>query len=140
MIAASDGARRSRQPSSDPVLEAPQQESDGSRAGGGTRRREQARSGRVRAARSILQAWIMWGQMSYADLTGLPPMLIQAGSAETLDNATRFATAGGAADVFVTLVLNRDGVRGPSGDMVVFDHQSASELGSTQAALRPIHQ
>ena len=40
----------------------------------------------------------------HADLRGLPPMLIQAGSAETLlDDATRFAAAAGAADVPVTL-------------------------------------
>jgi monoterpene epsilon-lactone hydrolase len=40
----------------------------------------------------------------YADLHGLPPTLIQVGSAETLlDDATRFAAAAGAADVAVTL-------------------------------------
>ncbi len=40
----------------------------------------------------------------YADLKGLPPMLIQVGSAETLlDDATRFAGIAGAADVSVTL-------------------------------------
>ncbi len=40
----------------------------------------------------------------YADLKGLPPTLIQVGSAETLlDDATRFAEAAGAADVAVTL-------------------------------------
>ena len=40
----------------------------------------------------------------YADLRGLPPMLIQVGSAETLlDDSTRFAAAAGAADVAVTL-------------------------------------
>ena len=40
----------------------------------------------------------------YADLSGLPPMLIQVGSAEgLLDDATRFAGAAGAADVPVTL-------------------------------------
>ncbi len=40
----------------------------------------------------------------YADLAGLPPTLIQVGSAETLlDDATRFAAAAGAADVAVTL-------------------------------------
>lgn len=40
----------------------------------------------------------------YADLRGLPPMLIQVGSAETLlDDAVRFAGAAGAVDVPVTL-------------------------------------
>ena len=40
----------------------------------------------------------------YADLHGLPPALIQVGSDETLlDDASRFATAAGAADVPVTL-------------------------------------
>ncbi|MGZ9073892.1 MAG: alpha/beta hydrolase, partial [Rhodoplanes sp.] len=42
----------------------------------------------------------------YADLQGLPPMLIQVGSAETLlDDATRFAGAAGSADVSVTLEI-----------------------------------
>jgi epsilon-lactone hydrolase len=42
----------------------------------------------------------------YADLTGLPPLLIQVGSAETLlADATRFAAAAGAADVPVTLEI-----------------------------------
>jgi epsilon-lactone hydrolase len=42
----------------------------------------------------------------YADLRNFPPMLIQAGSAETLlDDATRFAAAAGAADVAVTLEI-----------------------------------
>jgi len=42
----------------------------------------------------------------YADLRGLPPMLIQVGSAETLLNdATRFAAVAGAADVAVTLQI-----------------------------------
>ena len=40
----------------------------------------------------------------YADLKGLPPALIQVGSAETLlEDATRFTAAAGAADVAVTL-------------------------------------
>jgi acetyl esterase/lipase len=40
----------------------------------------------------------------YGDLAGLPPTLIQVGSAETLlADATRFAAAAGAADVAVTL-------------------------------------
>jgi monoterpene epsilon-lactone hydrolase len=40
----------------------------------------------------------------YADLEGLPPTLIQIGSAETLlDDAVRFAAAAGEADVSVTL-------------------------------------
>jgi epsilon-lactone hydrolase len=40
----------------------------------------------------------------YADLRGLPPLLIQAGSAETLlDDAVRLAGAAGAADLRVTL-------------------------------------
>jgi acetyl esterase/lipase len=40
----------------------------------------------------------------FADLTGLPPILIQVGSAETLlDDAVRFACAAGEADVAVTL-------------------------------------
>lgn len=40
----------------------------------------------------------------YADLRGLPPLLIQVGSAETLlADATRFAAAAGEADVAVTL-------------------------------------
>jgi monoterpene epsilon-lactone hydrolase len=40
----------------------------------------------------------------YADLKGLPPLLIQVGSAETLlADATRFAAAAGEADVDVTL-------------------------------------
>jgi acetyl esterase/lipase len=42
----------------------------------------------------------------YAKLSGLPPMLIQAGSAEgLLDDAVRFAGAAGAADVPVTLEI-----------------------------------
>jgi epsilon-lactone hydrolase len=42
----------------------------------------------------------------YADLHGLPPALIQVGSDETLlDDASRFATATGAADVSVTLEI-----------------------------------
>jgi monoterpene epsilon-lactone hydrolase len=42
----------------------------------------------------------------YADLKGLPPTLIQIGSAETLlDDAVRFAAAGGAADVSTTLEI-----------------------------------
>jgi monoterpene epsilon-lactone hydrolase len=42
----------------------------------------------------------------YADLHGLPPTLIQVGSAETLlDDSTRFAAAAGAADVPVTLEI-----------------------------------
>jgi monoterpene epsilon-lactone hydrolase len=42
----------------------------------------------------------------YADLAGLPAMLIQVGSAETLlDDATRFAAAAGAAEVAVTLEI-----------------------------------
>jgi acetyl esterase/lipase len=40
----------------------------------------------------------------YADLAGLPPILIQVGSAETLlDDSLRLAAAAGAADVFVQL-------------------------------------
>ena len=42
----------------------------------------------------------------YADLKGLPPMLVQVGSCETLlEDATRFAAAAGAADVPVTLEI-----------------------------------
>jgi monoterpene epsilon-lactone hydrolase len=42
----------------------------------------------------------------YADLAGLPPMLIQVGSAETLlDDAVRLAGAAGAADVCVRLQI-----------------------------------
>ena len=42
----------------------------------------------------------------YADLRGLPPLLIQVGSAETLlADATRFAAAAGEADVAVTLEI-----------------------------------
>ncbi len=42
----------------------------------------------------------------YADLHGLPPILIQVGSAETLlDDAIRFAAAAGMADVPVTLEI-----------------------------------
>ncbi len=42
----------------------------------------------------------------YANLTGFPPLLIQVGSAETLlDDATRFASAAGVADVRVTLEI-----------------------------------
>ena len=42
----------------------------------------------------------------YADLRGFPPILIQVGSAETLlDDATRFASAAGAAAVSVTLEI-----------------------------------
>jgi monoterpene epsilon-lactone hydrolase len=42
----------------------------------------------------------------YADLRGLPPMLIQVGSAETLlDDSVRFAGAAGAADVAATLEI-----------------------------------
>ena len=53
--------------------------------------------------------WIgktLGSRLSTPNLTGLPPMLIQAGSAETLlDDATRFADAAGAADVPVTLEI-----------------------------------
>ena len=39
---------------------------------------------------------------------GLPPTLVQVGSAETLlDDATRFAASAGAADVAVTLEVGR---------------------------------
>jgi acetyl esterase/lipase len=42
----------------------------------------------------------------YADLKGMPPTLIQVGSAETLlDDAARFAAAAGEADVLVTLEI-----------------------------------
>jgi acetyl esterase/lipase len=42
----------------------------------------------------------------YADLSGLPPTLIQVGSAETLlDDSTRLAAAAGAADAPVTLEI-----------------------------------
>ena len=42
----------------------------------------------------------------YANLSGLPPLLIQVGSSETLlADATRFASAAGAADVPVTLEI-----------------------------------
>ncbi len=42
----------------------------------------------------------------YADLSGLPPTLIQVGSAETLlDDSARLAAAAGAADVSVTLEI-----------------------------------
>ena len=42
----------------------------------------------------------------YANLMSFPPILIQVGSAEALlDDATRFAAAAGAADVFVTLEI-----------------------------------
>ena len=42
----------------------------------------------------------------YADLTGLPPLLIQVGSAEVLlDDATRLAARAGAADVEVQLEI-----------------------------------
>jgi len=42
----------------------------------------------------------------YADLTSFPPLLIQVGSAETLlDDATRFASAAGVADVRETLEI-----------------------------------
>ena len=42
----------------------------------------------------------------YADLKGLPPTLIQIGSAETLlDDAVRFAAAAGEADVAATLEI-----------------------------------
>jgi acetyl esterase/lipase len=42
----------------------------------------------------------------YADLRGLPPTLVQVGSAETLlDDAVRFAGAAGEADVSVTLEI-----------------------------------
>lgn len=42
----------------------------------------------------------------YADLQGLPPLLVQVGSAETLlDDAVRFVAAAGAADVPVTLEI-----------------------------------
>ena len=40
----------------------------------------------------------------YADLTGLPPLLVQVGSAETLlDDAVRIVRRAGAADVAVSL-------------------------------------
>src|SRR5207253_3445031 len=42
----------------------------------------------------------------YGDVNGFPPILIQVGSDETLlDDATRFASAAGAADVRVTLEI-----------------------------------
>jgi acetyl esterase/lipase len=42
----------------------------------------------------------------FADLAGLPPLLVQVGSAETLlDDAMRFAAAAGAQDVAVTLEI-----------------------------------
>ena len=42
----------------------------------------------------------------FADLNGLPPMLVQVGSCETLlEDATRFTAAAGAADVSVTLEI-----------------------------------
>ena len=42
----------------------------------------------------------------FADLEGLPPMLIQVGSAETLlDDAVRFAVEAGTKGVFVTLEI-----------------------------------
>jgi acetyl esterase/lipase len=42
----------------------------------------------------------------FADLRGLPPMLIQVGSAETLlDDSVRLAGAAGAVDVAVTLEI-----------------------------------
>jgi epsilon-lactone hydrolase len=42
----------------------------------------------------------------YADLKGLPPVLVQVGSAETLlEDATRFAAVAGSADVSVTLEI-----------------------------------
>ena len=45
----------------------------------------------------------------YADLTGLPPMLVQAGSHEALlDDATRLATRAAADDVAVTLDITPD--------------------------------
>jgi acetyl esterase/lipase len=45
----------------------------------------------------------------HADLRGLPPLLIQVGSAETLlDDAVRLAGAAGAADVPVTLEVYPD--------------------------------
>jgi monoterpene epsilon-lactone hydrolase len=45
----------------------------------------------------------------YADLTGLPPMLVQAGSREALlDDATRLATRAAADDVAVTLDITPD--------------------------------
>jgi monoterpene epsilon-lactone hydrolase len=47
------------------------------------------------------QIWVV-----HTDLGGLPPTLIQVGSEETLlDDATRFATAAGAAGVPVTLEI-----------------------------------
>jgi hypothetical protein len=58
------------------VLQAPQQESTGSRAGEGTRRRERARIGRVGAARSVIASAIMWGQIPCIGLTEVPPVLI----------------------------------------------------------------
>jgi monoterpene epsilon-lactone hydrolase len=49
----------------------------------------------------------------YADLSGLPPLLIQVGSTETLlDDAVRLAGAAGAADVRVTLEIWPDMLHG----------------------------
>ncbi len=49
----------------------------------------------------------------YADLRGLPPLLIHVGSAETLlSDATRIAERAGAADVNVTLEIWKDMVHG----------------------------
>jgi acetyl esterase/lipase len=45
----------------------------------------------------------------FADLRGLPPLLVQAGTHELLlDDATRLATAAAAADVEVTLEVTPD--------------------------------
>ena len=47
-----------------------------------------------------------WISPLFANLTGLPPMLIQVGSDETLlDDAVRLAAAAGAEDVAVTLEI-----------------------------------
>jgi epsilon-lactone hydrolase len=52
----------------------------------------------------ISRSSVEFPQPQYADLTGLPPMLIQVGSAGTLlDDAVRLAGAAGAADIHVRL-------------------------------------
>ena len=70
----------------------------------------------------------------FADLHGLPPMLIQVGSAETLlDDSVRFAGAAGAADVAVTLEV------WPRHDPCLADVERASSRPGVRRSPTPAH-
>ena len=77
--------------------------------GRGRSAHSQGLSRRTRATPMFPRAWSRTDPRIsplFADLRGLPPMLIQVGSAETLlDDSVRFAGAAGAAGVAVTLEI-----------------------------------